>query len=327
MNTKQQAMSGKTEISVVIPLYNEEDNVEELVGKVCDSLEKIDRPWELILVDDGSIDGTMERLRAAASGRHSIKVISLARHFGQTAALATGFDYATGEVIVPMDGDLQNDPDDIPMLVEHLDRGYDVVSGWRRERHDNYLLRRMPSTLANLMISKLSGITLHDYGCTLKAYRKSMLKHVKLYGEMHRFIPILANWQGARVTELPVRHHSRTRGKSKYGLGRTFKVLLDMMVLKFLDGFFTKPMYIFGGFGLFCLALSLIFLFTLMHLKFTYDVSMILTPLPTLAGMTFLIGMTSLLMGLLAEIVVRTYFESQDKKIYDIRETINIPGE
>jgi glycosyltransferase involved in cell wall biosynthesis len=238
--------------------------------------------------------------------------------------MMAGIDFARGDIIIPMDGDLQNDPMDIPRLLAKLDEGYDVVSGWRRARKDAALTRNLPSWLANRLISGISGVHLHDYGCSLKAYRKSVIKDVKLYGEMHRFIPIYASWQGARVTEIPVTHHSRQFGRSKYGLGRTIKVPLDLIVVKFLAKFAQKPMYIFGGVGLVSLIVSVLSGVWALYLKFAHQISFILTPLPLLFVLAAITGVMCILMGLLAELLTRTYYEAQGKPIYLVRGTRNI---
>ena len=245
------------------------------------------------------------------------------RNFGQTAALMAGIDHARGDVIVMIDADLQNDPEDIPMLIQKINEGYDVVSGWRKDRKDALLSRNLVSRVANSLISRISGVPLADYGCTLKAYRREILQGVRLYGEMHRFIPIYASWMGAKIAEVPVLHHPRTLGKSKYGLERIFKVVLDLIVVKFLDRHFVKPIYVFGGFGVFSLVLCAISTLWMLYLKLVEGVSMILTPLPLISAMTFLVSCMSILMGLLAEMLVRTYFESQQRTAYAVRALVN----
>jgi glycosyltransferase involved in cell wall biosynthesis len=311
-------------ISVTIPLFNEAGNIVPLCDRVSLVLRSLGRPWELILINDGSTDGSAAVLDNVAAADSNVKVIHLRRNFGQTAAMMAGIDYARGDIIIPMDGDLQNDPMDIPRLLAKLDEGFDVVSGWRRERLDATLTRTVPSWVANRLISFISGVRLHDYGCSLKAYHKSVIKDVKLYGEMHRFIPIYASWQGARVAEIPVTHHSRQFGKSKYGLERSLKVVLDLIVVKFLASFAQKPMYIFGGVGLLSLLVSLIAGGWAVFLKFGYGVSFIQTPLPLLFVLTAITGGMCILMGLLAELLTRTYYESQDKAIYAVGAMRNI---
>jgi glycosyltransferase involved in cell wall biosynthesis len=312
-------------LSLVIPCYNEEDSIPELLAKLDESLKALaalGHTVEVLLVDDGSRDKTPELLRAATAGRPQLRVIRFARNFGQTAAMAAGFDAARGDVVVPLDADLQNDPADIPMLLAKLDEGYDVVSGWRRERKDAMVTRRFPSWAANAFISRLSGVRLHDYGCTLKAYRRSVLSGVHLYGEGHRFIPIFAAQQGARVTEVVVRHHPRRRGATKYGLGRVPNVFLDLLLVQFLWKYGTKPMHVFGKFGLANLGLSFLSFATAVYLKYLYwgHKPFVETPLPLLCIMFFLIGCLSILMGLLAEVTMRTYYESQRAATYVVRE-------
>jgi glycosyltransferase involved in cell wall biosynthesis len=311
-------------ISVTIPIYNEAENIPTLVARVTESLSGLGRPWELILVDDGSTDDSAALLDRAADENPRVKVIHLRRNFGQTAAMMAGISFAAGDIIIPMDGDLQNDPDDIPRLLAELDRGYDVCSGWRKSRQDNRLSRNLPSIIANRLISAISGVHLHDYGCTLKAYRADVLKGVKLYGEMHRFVPIYASWQGAKVTEIPVQHHPRRFGKSKYGLERTIKVVLDLIVVKFLSRYSEKPMYVFGGFGILSLFLGLLAAAVATYLKVFRGISFVQTPLPLMSLTAGMIGFMCILMGLLAELMTRTYHESQGKPVYLIRATKNL---
>ena len=311
-------------ISIPIPIHNEYENISHLYQRTSTVLKALGRPWELILVNDGSTDGSAEVLDKLAADDHQVKVVHLRRNYGQTAAMMAGIDFASGDIIIPMDGDLQNDPVDIPRLLAKLDEGYEVVSGWRQARKDAKLTRNLPSSLANRLISIISGVHLHDYGCTLKAYHRSVLKEVKLYGEMHRFIPIYASWLGARVTEIPVTHHARQFGQSKYGLDRTVKVVLDLIVVKFLASFAQKPMYIFGGFGLVSLLISALSGVAALYLKVHGDVSFVQTPLPLLFVMAAITGVMCILMGLLAELLTRTYHESQDKPIYMVRLTRNV---
>lgn len=309
-------------ISVIVPVYNEKGNIEPLCRSLTDVLGTLNLRYEIILVNDGSTDGSLAEMRSAIDEFPRIKAIDLRRNYGQTAALMAGIDHATGEVIIPIDADLQNDPADIPKMIAKLREGYDVVSGWRKTRHDSAIRRNLVSRLANRLISLISGVHLHDYGCTLKAYRVDVIKGHRLYGEMHRFIPIYATWMGARVCEIPVRHHARKIGKSKYGLERVFKVILDLIVVKFLDRYFVKPIYLFGGFGIIALIMSGVFVAFMLYWKFAEGVSMIQTPMPVLAAVTFLIGAVSILMGLLAEILVRIYFESQQRPAYSVRSVI-----
>jgi glycosyltransferase involved in cell wall biosynthesis len=313
-------------LSVVIPVYNEEDNVNLLYERLIKSLEALTRTFEIILVNDGSQDATESRIAAIAQRDDRIKIVNFRRNFGQTAAMMAGIDHATGDIIIPMDGDLQNDPDDIGRMVEKLDEGFDVVSGWRKYRKDSKS-RNLTSRVANWIISRISGVRLHDYGCSLKAYRHEVIKGVRLYGEMHRFIPIYASWQGAKVTEIPVQHHARMHGASKYGMERIVKVVLDLIVVKFMADFANKPIYVFGGFGVLCILLSGMAGLTALYLKFVLGTSFILTPLPLLTALTFITGVMSILMGLLAEIIMRTYYESQGKQVYLVKDTINLSGD
>jgi glycosyltransferase involved in cell wall biosynthesis len=310
------------EISVFLPVYNEEPNLRPLHEKLDEALTALRRSAEIIYVDDGSTDGTLDVLRSLARIDDRVRVVALKRNYGQTAAMAAGIDAARGAVLIPMDADLQNDPADIIRLLDKLDEGYDVVSGWRKNRQDKAITRKFPSMLANRLISWIGGVPLHDYGCTLKAYRLESLQHVRLYGEMHRFIPILASWEGARVAELPVAHHARTMGKSKYGLSRTFKVVFDLMTIKFMASYQTKPIYIFGTFGMLAFLVSLLAAVYAVFLKLFHKADFVQTPLPILAIVMFAVGIQFLLMGLLAEMLVRTYHESQAKSIYAIKERI-----
>ena len=315
----------RPQISVVIPLFNEEENVKLLLDELFVELGKTGRTFEVICVDDGSRDATFDVLSQLAAERPQLRAIRFRLNFGQTAAMSAGIEAARGEVIVPMDGDLQNDPADIGKLLAQLDAGYDVVSGWRKNRKDKEFGRKLPSRLANRMISAISGVRLHDYGCSLKAYRRDVLRDVKLYGEMHRFIPIYASWQGAKVTEMVVNHRPRHAGISKYGFSRTFKVVLDLMVVKFLANYATKPIYVFGGFGLMswlCAALAFAWA---VYYKLRGLKDFVQTPLPLIGVMFTLVGALSLLMGLLAELVIRTYYESQNKRPYLIAEELNQP--
>ncbi len=316
----------RPQISVVIPLFNEEENVRALLDELFGELARLGRTYEVICVDDGSRDGTFAVLAEIAAGRPELRVIRFRLNFGQTAAMSAGIEAARGDVIVPMDGDLQNDPADIGRLLAQLDAGSDVVSGWRKNRMDKEFGRKLPSRIANRIISSISGVRLHDYGCSLKAYRRDVLRDVKLYGEMHRFIPIYASWQGAKVSEQVVNHRARRAGVSKYGLSRTFKVVLDLMVVKFLASYSTKPIYVFGGFGLLSLGGALFAFLWALYYKLAGLKDFVQTPLPLVAVMFTLVGALSLLMGLLAELVIRTYYESQDKRPYLIAEELNRPA-
>jgi glycosyltransferase involved in cell wall biosynthesis len=310
-------------ISVIVPVYNEEGNIDPLFKALFAVLLKLTQDFEIIAVNDGSTDHSYERLSALAEEHPEVKVVNFRRNFGQTAAIMAGIEYSAGDVLVFIDSDLQNDPDDIPVLLDKLNEGYDVVSGWRKDRKDAAIRRNFVSRAANRLISWVSGVHLRDYGCTLKAYRADVIRDIRLYGEMHRFIPIYATWMGAKVTEIPVHHHERRFGRSKYGLERTIKVLLDLIVIKFLDKYFAKPIYIFGGFGMLSILVALATVGLMLYWKLFEGVSMILTPLPLFAAMAFLVGAMSILMGLLAEMIVRTYFESQRRGPYDVRNVLN----
>jgi glycosyltransferase involved in cell wall biosynthesis len=312
------------EISVFLPVYNEEENIGPLNLKLTGSLEKLGRDYEVIYVDDGSTDSSLARLREIALADPRVRVIALRRNYGQTAAMSAGIDHARGDILIPMDADLQNDPADISRLLEKLDQGFDVVSGWRKNRKDKMLTRRVPSMLANRLISAISGVKLHDYGCSLKAYRRDVLADVKLYGEMHRFIPVYARWAGARVAEIPVAHHARHAGKSKYGLSRTLKVVFDLITIKFMSSYMTKPLYLFGTAGIICLAVSFFSMLWALYYRFVLDVHLNRMPLATLSMIMFAMGIQFIFMGLLAEMIVRTYHESQNKPTYLIRERINV---
>jgi glycosyltransferase involved in cell wall biosynthesis len=312
------------EISVFLPVFNEEGNITPLSRSLTKALDQLARSYEIIYVDDGSTDGSLNLLREIAAADPRVRVIALRRNYGQTAALSAGIDHARGQILVSMDSDLQNDPFDIGLLLDTLEQGFDVVSGWRRERKDRWLTRRLPSAIANRLISMVSGVPLHDYGCTLKAYRRHVLADVKLYGEMHRMIPIYAKWAGARVSEVQVTHHPRKSGKSHYGLTRAVKVLFDLLTVKFLSSYLTKPLYPFGIAGLVCLAISLASMLLALYYRFFRGVHLNRMPAATLAMVLFAMGFQFLFMGLLAELVVRTYHESQNKPTYSVRERINI---
>jgi glycosyltransferase involved in cell wall biosynthesis len=310
------------EVSIFLPVYNEEPNLRPLHAKLDAALKSLGRSAEIVYVDDGSTDGSLKILREIAETDGRVRVVALRRNYGQTAAMAAGIDAARGKVLIPMDADLQNDPADIRRLLEKLDQGYDVVSGWRKNRKDKMVTRKIPSMIANRLISWIGGVPLHDYGCSLKAYRRESLQDVRLYGEMHRFIPIYASWAGASVTEIPVEHHARTMGKSKYGLSRTLKVVFDLMTIKFMASYQTKPIYVFGSFGMLAFAISLLAGLYAVFLKVIHKADFVQTPLPILTIVMFAVGVQFLLMGLLAEMLVRTYHESQAKAIYAVRERL-----
>jgi len=310
------------ELTVTIPLYNEAENIPILYERVRNALDALGKRWELILVNDGSKDDSAVLLDAIAANDTRVSIIHFRRNYGQTAAFMAGLDHARGAIIVPMDGDLQNDPDDIGKLLAKLDEGFDVVSGWRRDRQDHAIKRNLPSRMANGLISRVSGVHLHDYGCSLKAYRRDVLDGVKLYGEMHRFVPIYAAWNGARVTEMAVQHHPRLHGESKYGLERVIKVVLDLLVVKFLFRYSSKPIYVFGGFGFLSIVAGGFAGIWAIALKLFKGTAFILTPLPLLAVFLCAIGVLSILMGLLAEMQNRTYHESQGKAVYRVARVV-----
>jgi glycosyltransferase involved in cell wall biosynthesis len=308
------------DLSLVIPVYNEEQNIPLLFEAIHDTLKKMENSWEVIFVDDGSNDGSLRALEAlAGENPEHVRVVVLSRNFGQTAAIAAGIDNSEGNIIVLLDADMQNDPADIPMLLAKLDEGYDLVSGWRKHRMDNRFMRTIPSNIANGLISWVTGVRLHDYGCTLKAYRREALEGFRLYGEMHRFIPVFAHSIGAKITELPVRHHPRKFGVAKYGLERTLKVILDLFTVKFLLDYSHKPMRLFGGTGIGLIAASFLLLIYLFIRKIFFLVPVLNSPFFQIGVMFLILGFQSILMGLIAELLARTYHESQSKPTYTIR--------
>jgi len=311
------------DLSVVVPIYNEEESVNALYENITGALSGAGIDYELILVDDGSSDRSYMLLKSIANDDSRIKVIRFRRNFGQTAAMAAGFDAASGRVVVPMDGDLQNDPTDILRLLAKIDEGYDVVSGWRKDRKDTFINRKLPSMIANGLISKFTGVHLHDYGCTLKAYKKEVLEGINLYGEMHRFVPALASQVGAKVTELPVKHHPRLYGTSKYGISRTVRVVLDLMTVKFLLSYSTKPIQLFGKWGVYTLCAGLISGAATVYMKLFEHMSMNRNPLWILTIFLFFMGIQFIVLGLLGELNARTYYEAQGKPIYVVREKLN----
>lgn len=310
-------------VSIIVPVYNEEESIGLLYQAVEKSLKTMGVPWELILVDDGSQDNSLEKIRGIVKKYPDhVSAVILRRNFGQTAAIAAGIDHSEGDVIVLLDADLQNDPADIPVMVNKLNEGYDLVSGWRFDRQDKFLTRTLPSRMANSLISLVTGVKLHDYGCSLKAYRREVLTGFRLYGEMHRFIPVYANSIGAKIVEVKVRHHARKFGKAKYGLERIFKVILDLFTVKFLTSYSSKPIYVFGGTGLVLITFSFASLLFLGIRRIVAKISPFSSPLFTIAIMIASMGFQSILMGLIAELLVRTYHESQNKPVYTIREVI-----
>ncbi len=312
------------DLSIVVPVYNEEENISPLHAGITSALAQVPIEYEIIFVDDGSIDNSFVVLKGIALEDRRVKVIRLRRNFGQTAAMVAGFSAAAGNVLVPMDGDLQNDPADIPRLLDKIDEGYDVVSGWRKDRMDAFLNRKLPSIMANYLISRLTGVHLHDYGCTLKAYRREVMDGINLYGEMHRFVPALASQVGARMTEIPVNHRHRLHGESKYGLSRTLRVILDLMTVKFLLNYSTKPIQMFGKLGVYTLLGAFASGTTTLYMKFFENTSMNRNPLFLLTALLFFMGVQFIVLGLLGELNARTYYEAQGKPIYVIRETVNL---
>lgn len=314
-------------ISLTVPVYNEREALGPLFEKVQSVMQR-DFPgnWEIIFVNDGSHDGSAELLDGLAERHPEVKVVHFRRNFGQTAAMMAGFDFASGDIIIPLDGDGQNDPKDIPRIVAKLDEGFDVCSGWRKDRQDNALQRNLPSIMANKLISTVSGVRLHDFGCSLKAYRAEVIKGVRLYGEMHRFLPIYAKWHGARITELPVGHHARKTGHSKYGLERVLKVVMDLLTVRFMDRYMLKPMYLFGFWGFLFFVAAFVFGVWAVYMR-TQGYFFTGTPLPMMSVFSFMTGVICMLMGLLAEMITRTFHESQNKSIYLVSRTRNCEGQ
>ncbi len=310
-------------LSLVIPVYNERENLNLLHQRIHHALSESAKPYEIIYIDDGSTDGSLEILKKIAIDDPCTTVIQFRRNFGQTAAISAGIDHSRGNVIVFLDSDLQNDPADIPAMLEKLHEGYDLVSGWRKDRKDNWFDRKIPSFLANWMISLTLGLRLRDYGCTLKACRRELLANIRLYGQMHRFIPIYVKLAGGKIIEIPVNHLPRTSGKSKYGLSRTFRVILDLLTVKFLSSFSGSPIYIFGGSGLALIGLSSVSALAMIIHKVCYGISFVQTPFLLLTAFLFVLGFQSIFMGLLAELLIRTYHESQGKPTYVVREIFN----
>lgn len=317
-------MENKVDISIVVPVFNERDNVENVYAAISSALRAMDYSYEIVMVDDGSSDGSYSVLTQLAALDANLKVIRFRRNFGQTAAMSAGFDYAKGDIIIPMDGDLQNDPDDIPRLVAKIHEGYDVVSGWRSNRKDTFISRKIPSMLANALISRLTGVHLHDYGCTLKAYRREVLDGINLYGEMHRFVPALASQFGAKVTELPVNHFPRLHGVSKYGISRTLRVVLDLITVRFLMAYSTKPIQLFGKWGVYTILAAMGTGTMTLYMKIFEHLSMNRNPLFILTAFLLFMGVQFIVLGLLGELNARTYFESQGKPIYTVKDRINL---
>jgi glycosyltransferase involved in cell wall biosynthesis len=320
----KKSTSANPYLSVILPVFNEEESLKLQYKAVSDAVKKLKKSYEIIFVDDGSSDSSYDILKEIASSDKNVRLVRFRRNFGQTAAMAAGIDYSKGEVIVFMDSDLQNEPEDIGKLLEKIDEGYDVVSGWRANRQDKLISRKIPSKIANWLIARVTGVPLHDLGCSLKAYRGEVLRQVNLYGEMHRFIPVHASWIGARITEVPVGHHARQFGKSKYGIKRTFKVLLDLITVKFMGSYSTKPIYIFGGTGIFLLLLGFLSGAAVVAMKILLHHNMIRNPLLLMTVMLIILGVLFIQMGIIAEIMIRIYHESQKLPPYRVRETVNI---
>lgn len=312
-------------LSIIVPVYNEVENIPLLYKATVDAVVPLQYPWEVVLVDDGSKDESILALeKLAQEDPEHVKVVALRRNFGQTAAIAAGIDHSDGEVIILMDADMQNDPADIPMMVHKIEEGYDLVSGWRKRRKDTYITRTLPSNIANGLISLVTGVRLHDYGCTLKAYRREVITGFRLYGEMHRFIPVYASRVGAKIIEVPVNHHPRLYGKAKYGLERTIKVILDLFTVKFLSSYADKPIYLFGGTGVVLISASFLVLLYLFIRRIFFTVSVFSSPLFQISTMVAILGFQSILMGLIAELLARTYHESTGKPTYTVRKTFNL---
>jgi len=315
-------MEEKVDLSIVVPAYNEEQSIKQLCHQIKNVLDNLEESSEIIIVDDGSLDGTLLVLKKLKEEMKELKIITLRSNFGQTAALSAGFDNADGNIIITLDADMQNDPNDMPKLIEKIHEGYDVVSGWRKNRQDKFISRKLPSFLANKLISSITGVRLHDYGCTLKAYKKEIIKDIQLYGQMHRFIPALAKWVGGKITEIPVNHYPRKFGKSKYGIGRTIRVILDLITIKFLLSYATSPIQIFGFIGMTSGFLGFIWTGWLVFQRLFMDIPLGSRPALLFSVMLMFLGVQFISLGLIAELLTRTYHESQKKNIYAIKEIL-----
>jgi len=320
---REEVANDQPELSVVIPLFNEEENIEPLYLGLKDVLERLGKRYEIIVVDDGSTDGSFESLKRLHADDPLLKVIRLRRNFGQTAAFSAGFDQAEGDVVVTLDADLQNDPADIALLLAKIEEGHDIVSGWRKSRQDSFLTRRFPSMVANFLISEVTGVKLHDYGCSLKAYRREVVKNINLYGELHRFIPALASWMGVSVAEVPVTHHPRRFGKSKYGLSRTIRVILDLLTVRFLLSYSTRPIHVLGSLGIVASFVGAVIVAYLGYVRLVLQLAIADRPVLLLGILLLVVGVQFITMGLLGELIIRTYHESRDRPIYAVRETLN----
>ena len=310
-------------LSIVIPVYNEEKNIKQLHGELADVIGKLKLEYEVIWVNDGSRDGSLAVLESLAKTDSQTRVLNFVYNFGQTAAMSAGIKNATGDIIIPMDADLQNDPIDIPQFLEKIAEGYDVVSGWRKNRKDGFVMRKIPSWIANYIIRTITGVNIHDYGCSMKAYKRDLLQGINLYGEMHRFIPAYISWHGGKVTEIPTHHRARIHGETKYGISRTFRVILDLILIKFLSKYMNRPIHFFGGLGFIALFLGFIAGATAVVFKFIDYKSIIETPLPIFSALLIIVGVQLIVMGIIAEILMRVYYESQKKDPYIIKEKIN----
>ena len=311
-------------VSIVIPVYNEEENIKKLRREINVVMAKENLTYEMIFVNDGSVDSSLAVLEDLSKNDTNVKVINFAYNFGQTAAMSAGIKEACGEIVIPMDADLQNDPIDIPAFLSKIDEGYDVVSGWRKNRKDTLVLRKIPSWFANALIAKITGVKIHDYGCSMKAYKKDLIQGVALYGEMHRFIPAYVSWHGGKVTEIVVNHRARIHGVTKYGISRTFRVLLDLILIKFLSKYMNRPIHFFGGIGFFALFLGGVAALWAVYLRQVHLISFIETPLPVFSTMLVIVGVQLIAMGIIAEMLMRTYYESQGKQPYIIKNKFNI---
>lgn len=311
------------DLSIVLAVFNEEENLEQLYQEIKEVLSHLNLSAEIICVNDGSFDDSLKILKKIAAQDNRVKVVDFVRNFGQTAAMSAGFKYASGEIIIPMDADLQNNPADIPRFLDKMKEGYVVVSGWRRKRKDKAVSRRLPSWLANKLISWITGVSIHDYGCSMKAYKKNVIQGVNLYGEMHRFIPAYVAWNRGKITEIEVDHRPRIHGKTKYGISRTFRVILDLIVVKFLSSYMNRPIHFFGGIGIISLFIGALSFVVAVILKFTNIRSFVATPLPIFSALFIIVGVQLVVMGILSEMQMRTYYESQNKQPYSIKEKIN----
>ncbi len=321
-NTQTEANSHSIDISVVIPVYNEEENVKPLVKKVSETLLQLDRQFEIIVIDDGSTDNTVNELKRLKPAHPELKIIVFRRNFGQSAAMTAGFDLARGKIVVSMDGDMQNDPNDIPKLIAKIEEGYDLVSGWRKDRQDRFFDRRLPSIIANAIIGRSTGVRLHDYGCSLKAYQHEIADNLLLYGELHRFIPVLAYFYGARLTEIVVTHHPRRFGKSKYNISRTVRVILDLILMLFFRKFATRPLQFFGLGGLMASGAGFLIELYLLWVKFGLGEDIGTRPLLLFGAVLIISGLVLFSIGLVAELVIRTYYEASGRRIYTVREVV-----